>query len=225
MNAVQLSFARRKRKRGPQPQENQSVTTTTRVTGPYDQAFQQHLVDHHIYPNRYMYPDGHVLPRPTNFNEITEYLSRRRQSLSSSQFSDEKFERFQLADEHATKEAQLLSEVIPLIGGNIEDRKCVSGNISFTNLEHSTDGTLVPGKPDRYYGARPEQLDRIIHQDLDGYIIPSTQRDLLIAPNFFLEVKGPVRNGSVAARQATYVGALGARGIQNLQLCKDPMRE
>ncbi|KAH8661074.1 hypothetical protein BGZ61DRAFT_564617 [Ilyonectria robusta] len=49
-----------------------------------------------------------------------------------------------------------------------------------------------------YYGARPEQLDQKVRHELDGYIIPSTQHDLAIAPNFFLEVKGPDGSAAVA---------------------------
>jgi len=49
--------------------------------------------------------------------------------------------------------------VISVIEGKIRDAKCISGGIPFTNLNHLMDGTLVPGNPDRYYGARPEQLD------------------------------------------------------------------
>jgi hypothetical protein len=41
--------------------------------------------------------------------------------------------------------------VIPIIEGNVKDAKCVSGGIPFTNLDHLTDGTIVPGNPDRYW--------------------------------------------------------------------------
>lgn len=77
--------------------------------------------------------------------------------------------------------------------------------------------SLVPGNPDIYYGARPKQLDRRVRDDLSGHIIPSTQHDLPIAPNFFLKAKGPDGSLAVAGRQATYVGALGARGMRSLQ--------
>jgi hypothetical protein len=46
-----------------------------------------------------------------------------------------------------------------MIEGNVGDRKCAARQVPFTNLDHLTDGTLVPGNPDLYYGARPEQLD------------------------------------------------------------------
>lgn len=82
--------------------------------------------------------------------------------------------------------------------------------------QHLTDGTLVPGNPDRYFGARPEQLDRQIRDELNDQIIPSTQHDFPMAPNFFLAVKGPDGSASVAKKQACYDGALGARGMHSL---------
>lgn len=106
--------------------------------------------------------------------------------------------------------------VIPTIEGHVEDNKCVSGGVPFTNLEHLTDGTLVSSKPDLFYGARPEQLDRGVRNELGSLIIPSTQHDLPIAPNFFLAAKGPDGILAVAGRQACYDGALGARGILKL---------
>jgi hypothetical protein len=54
-----------------------------------------------------------------------------------------------------------------------------------------TDGSIVPGNPDLCYGSRPEQVNQKARKDLDGYIVPFTQRDLPVATNFFLEVKGP----------------------------------
>lgn len=74
---------------------------------------------------------------------------------------------------------------------------------------------LTVAKPDLYYGARPEQLDRRVLDELSGHIIPSTEDDLPIAPNFFLAAKGP--DAAVATRQVCYDGALGARGMHSLQ--------
>jgi hypothetical protein len=110
-----------------------------------------------------------------------------------------------------------MESVIPIIEGEIQDAKCVSGGIPFTNLDHLTDGTLVPGNPDCYYGARLEQLNRQVRTELSDHIVPSTQHNLPIVPNFFLAGKGPDGCIAVAARQASYDGALGARGIYKLQ--------
>jgi hypothetical protein len=107
--------------------------------------------------------------------------------------------------------------VIPINEGDIKDAKCVSGGIPFTNLDHLIDGTLVPGNLDIYYSARPEQLDRRVRDELSGHIIPSTQGDLPIVLNFFLAAKGLDRSLAVAGRQASYNGALGARGIHSLE--------
>jgi len=197
--------------------EPTTKTTTTKSTGPYDRAFQQHLIDGGVYPHAYEYPDGRVPAKPNNWEDINRRLSQPRPSLSPSKFSEEAYEKFIRADAHAFKERQIAESVIPVIEGNIRDAKCISGGIPFTNLDHLTNGTLAPGNPDRYYGARPEQLDRRVRTDLSGHIIPSTQHDLPIAPNFFLEVKGPDGSAAVAKRQASYDGALGARGIQSLK--------
>lgn len=192
-------------------------TTTTANTGPYNRNFQQNLVDGGVYPVGYEYPDGQVPPLPANWEEINRELAQPRSSLSPSIFSENDFREFKRADAHASKEKQVTTSVIPIIEGNVVDARCVSGGIPFTNLDHLTDGTLVPGNPDIYYGARPEQLDRRVRNELTGHIIPSTQNDLPIAPNFFIAAKGPDGSLAVAGRQACYDGALGARGIHSLQ--------
>jgi len=223
MSSRPSSLGRRKRSPTKRSSESPSKstgtpnTTSTRSTGPYDRAFQQHLIDHQIFPDGYEYPDGRSPPEPINLDNISDVLAQPRASLSPSRFSTDDFRKFKRADAHASKEREVTTTVIPAIEGNVGDTKCVAGEIPFTNLDHLTDGTLVPGNPDLYYGARPEQIDRNIRSKLEGQIVPSTQHDLPIAPNFFLEVKGPDGSLSVASRQASYDGALGARAIHSLQ--------
>ncbi|PVH91139.1 hypothetical protein DM02DRAFT_620670, partial [Periconia macrospinosa] len=127
------------------------------------------------------------------------------------------YEQFVQADADASKEKQVSESVIPIVEGKIRDAKCRSGGIPFTNLDPLTDGTLKPGNPDVYYGARPEQLSRKVRDELSGDVIPSTQHDLPMVPNFFLAAKGPDGSLAVAGRQACYDGALGARGIHILR--------
>lgn len=221
MSSNHSSLGRRKRgSQSPSKSNATSDTTTTKSTGPYDRAFQQHLIDHDIYPDRYEYPDGRIPPRPGNLEEIRQALGQPRRSLSPSIFPDDKFEAFQRADAHASKESQVIVDVIPMIEGNVGDRKCAARQVPFTNLDHLTDGTLVPGNPDLYYGARPEQLDQKVRQELGGHIIPSTQHDLPIVPNFFLEVKGPDGSAAVAKRQLLYDMALGATGYDAIRSYK-----
>jgi hypothetical protein len=194
-------------------------TTNTKNSGPYDRNFQQKLIDGGVYPHGYRYPDGRVPAKPKNWESINQRLTEPRPSLSPSRFTEEEYEKFIQADVGAFKEDDVTKSVIPFIEGKIRDARCVSGKIPFTNLDPLTKDNLVPGNPDLYYGARPEQLDRGVREDaeLRGRIIPSTQDDLPIAPNFFLAAKGPSGSGEVARRQASYDGALGARGMHSLQ--------
>ena len=223
------------RKRGSIPTSNTSPTTnttktrqttTTKNSGPYDRNFQQNLIDTGVYPDRFEYPNGLIPSRPDNWDEIHRRLPMSRASLSPSQFPDEKFDEFARADAQAPKERQVTSSVIPFIEGKIKDHKCVSGGVPFNNLDplprstlanQADKNSLVPGNPDLYYGARPQQLDARIRTELSGHIIPSTQHDLPIAPNFFLAAKGPNGTMAVADSQACYDGALGARGMHSLQ--------
>ncbi|PTB68911.1 hypothetical protein BBK36DRAFT_1166787 [Trichoderma citrinoviride] len=197
--------------------ETTLTSARTKSTGPYDRAFQQHLIDHRVYPYGYQDLDGELQPRPENMNDISRELARPRASLSPSRFSNEDFHKFQMADINAVRETQVMSNVIPKIEGDTKDYRSVAGEIPFTNLEHLTDGTIKPGNPDLYHGARPEQLNREVRSVLNHQIVPCTQHDLPAVPNFFLQVKGPWGQPAVAYRQMCYDGALGARGIQSLQ--------
>lgn len=222
MSSIQTSSqGRGKRRASTFSSKTQTVatipTTSTRNTRPHNRNFQQNLIDHGVFPEEYEYPDGRVPPVPDNLEEINQILVQPRPSLSPSRCSDGVFRKVKRADAHASKENKVTDSIIPIIEGEIRDGKCVSGGIPFTNLNHLTDGTLSPGNPDVFHGARPEQLNRQIRNELKGHIVPSTQEDLPMAPNFFLAAKGPDGIPAVAGRQACYDGALGARGIQSLQ--------
>jgi hypothetical protein len=69
----------------------------------------------------------------------------------------------------------------------------------------------------RHGGPDLADLSRQVRTELGGRIIPSTQHDLPMLPNFFLAAKGPDGSLAVAGRQACYDAALGARGMESLQ--------
>ena len=221
MNLSQSSSRSRKRGRASTKDTSQTTNTTNTKTtgssGPYSRNFQQRLIDGGVYPDGYEYPDGRVPPEPDNLEEINIILTQPRSSLSPSQFPNEKFREFKRADAHVSKENKATKTVIPIIEDKVKDNKCVEGDVPFNNLAPLTNDELKAAKPDLYYGARPEQLDRRVRDELSGHIIPSTQDDLPIAPNFFLEAKGPDGSAAVAKRQACYDGAFGARGMHSLQ--------
>jgi len=214
------SLRRGRRRRGRQaavPHEPEQ-TNKTKSTTPYDPAFQQHLIDHGVFPPKYSPPNGASVPKPENIGEVRKALGQRRASLSSGQIDLEVlFEKFERADTTAAEECQVMASVIPIIKGDTGDPRSSASDIQFSNLEHLTDGSIVSAKPDTYDGARPEQLSKAIRTELENLVVPSAQHDLPVAPNNFLEVKGQDGSIAVALRQATYDAALGSRALRALQ--------
>ncbi|RCI15742.1 hypothetical protein L249_3230, partial [Ophiocordyceps polyrhachis-furcata BCC 54312] len=234
MSARESSLGRRRREldlgrptqgsQSPAQNSGSRKTTTTRNTGPkYDGNFEQHLIRHRVYPKLFMYPKGKAQLKPDNLDEIRQILAQRGASISSSQFSEDAFEEFRVTDVHSAKELQVMMMVIPIIEGGLGyDPACVAVKEPLRNLNPLTDGSIMPGIPNIYYGARPEHLRPGIYPELGGHIVPSTDDSLPVVPNFFLQVKDPDCAPSVARRQACYNGALGARGIHTLQSYRRP---
>jgi len=104
-----------------------------------------------------------------------------------------------------------------MMQGTIQDERCVKGDVLFNNMANLTTGKISKAKRDVYYGARPEQTHRDVPDRLNSHVVPSTNDNLPVAPNFFVEVKAPDGPSAVAARQACYDGALGARGMHSLR--------
>uniref|UniRef100_A0A8H7NNY8 Uncharacterized protein n=1 Tax=Bionectria ochroleuca TaxID=29856 RepID=A0A8H7NNY8_BIOOC len=187
------------------------VTTPTKpTTNAYHAGFEQHLIDHEVHPPTFA-------SQGPEWAEIMEALDRRRPSLSPSLFSSTNFDTFRARNFAAKNEAAVLRAVIPTITGPIEADPLCLPNAQFAKLKPLTDGTIVPAKPDFYYGADPKDLDRSIRDELAGDIIPSAWEDRPMVPNFFLEVKGPKGTSGVATLQACYDGALGSRAMHSLQ--------
>jgi hypothetical protein len=188
--------------------DGSTLKTTTKKTSAYDRAFEQHLIDHRVYPNN-------RARKPNNWGEINDRIVQPRPSLSPSRFSDGAFETFQQTNEDALSEGKVMRTAFPIIAGkaNIPNE----GDLVFTNLEPLTNGTLVDTKPDCYDGARPEQIDKRVRDELASVIMPSTLQHAPCLPNLFAEGKGPDGSAAIAKRQACYNGALGARGMRALQ--------
>ncbi|KIE01659.1 hypothetical protein MAJ_02464, partial [Metarhizium majus ARSEF 297] len=185
------------------------TTTTKKSTTPYNRGFEQHLTDHGVHP---IYSS-----QEPDLEEVMTAMAVPRPSLSPSRFTDGAFKTFRESNARAKDEDGVLADVIPTITGPRQANHPSSRNTVFGNLKPLTDGTIAPPKPDIYFGAYPERLDRSIRDELDDCIIPSTMEDKPMAPNFFMEVKGPDGSLAVAMRQARYVGAIGSRAMHSLQ--------
>ncbi|PYH88588.1 hypothetical protein BO71DRAFT_132180 [Aspergillus ellipticus CBS 707.79] len=187
-----------------------------RITA-YSANFEQHLIDHGIYPSGYEYPDGQEPEPPENQDAIHERLAKSRLSLSCENFASPEFKAFKRTAYQALSESQVVATVIPLIEGKSGSSRCTGASNPFTNLAPLTDGTVARARPDMFDGARPETLNKRIRTELSDRIIPASEPHLPMAPNLFLEVKGPHGDAAVALRQACYDAALGSRGMHALQ--------
>ena len=203
------------------PPSTEQTTITTKKTkiSTYSCNFLQHLIDHSVYPDGYEYPDGRISALPDNWDEINERLMQRRPSLSPSRFTNDDFRKFKREDNHAFSEDDPVTKkaVSMIEGEGSGDPKCTGGGYPFNNFASLTDSNLVSARPDCFDGARPEQLDRQIREELSNLIIPLNQGDRPIVLNFFLELKGSKGLLDIGKQQAYYNGALGARAIYALQ--------
>jgi hypothetical protein len=189
------------------------TTTKTTATSACSRNFEQNLIEYGVYPNGHEIKSK-VFPEPNNMEEIREILARPRDSP----ISESDFLKLKRADVRASKEKDVITSVIPIIDGEIhDDPKCIGGDWPFSNLAPLTDGSIPAAKPDHHFGARPEDVNIEIRNELNQLIIPSTQTTLPICQNFLLEVKGPDGTAAVVTRQACYDGALAARAMQALR--------
>jgi len=205
-----MSSGRSSSKRRRSTDIRSATSKSRKSTTAYDRGFEQNLIDHGVYlDNR--------AQTPVNWEEINKRLANPRPSLSPSKFSEGAFRAFQMSDFRAKDEDDVMINVVPVISGVDQDNNFSARNTQFGNLKPLTDGTIAAPQPDLYYGARPEQLDRQIRKELSGYIVPSTMEDKPMAPNFYLEAKGPDGSLAVARRQACHGGASGERAFSRLQ--------
>ena len=189
------------------------ISSKTKKSSAYDGGFEQHLIDHGVYPEGY----GGVrnLQEPHNWEEINARLALPRASLSPSRFTREAFLDFKAKNQEALTENTVMSKAFPIITGTADIPS--QENLPFGNLKHLTDGSITKAKPDCYDGSRPADLNKQIREELGPYIVPSTNTAAPCLPNFFTEGKGPNGSTAVCKRQALYDGALGARGIHVLR--------
>jgi len=207
------------RKKAKSEKESNS-SSRTKKSSAYDPAFEQHLIDHGVYPHGYDYNDDDGSVYPDNWEEINDRLAQPRPSLSPSRFPREEFRKFEKTNMQALTENKVMSRAFPIIAGTtgIPSQE----NLRFTNLKDLTDGSITKPQPDLYDGARPEELNKQIRDELGPYIVPSTNTAAPCLPNFFTEAKGPKGTTDVCKRQALYDSAVGARGIHELRSYIDP---
>ncbi|KAL2832140.1 hypothetical protein BDW59DRAFT_115860 [Aspergillus cavernicola] len=200
------------------PMKNTATKPKTGSTTVYDPHFEDHLINHGVYPPFSRYPDGTALSKPENFAEMQSRLQIPRPSRSMSPGSLEKeYAEFAETNAKASDEQLVIKNILPILEGKQKACAITGGGHLFKNLAHLTDGTLANAKPDFYHSAPLNQLNLDIQKQLNNQIIPSSQSNRPIAPNFLVEAKDHAGSACVARRQALYNGALGARAMHSLQ--------
>ena len=194
------------------------TSSSTRKTSAYDPPFEQHLIDHGIYPEGY--GDDEDFEELANIEDINRRLAQPRSSLSPSRFTREQFLDFKKKNREALTESKVMSKAFPIIAGTADIPS--QENLRFTNLQDLTDGSITKAQPDFYDGARPEDLNKQIREELGPYIVPSTNTSAPCLPNFLTEGKGPKGPADVNKLQACYDGAVIERGMLELSSYVDP---
>ncbi|KAI4109447.1 MAG: hypothetical protein LQ345_007072 [Seirophora villosa] len=179
----------------------------------YDANFRQNLKDHGVIVDN-------LGVKPANWAAIHSRLAQRRDSLSSSRFSDVDFEKFQRANDDAASEDGVKMDAFLTIAGTAAIPH--QGDKLFNNLFDFPGGEIAVAQPDWYDGADPSELRKEIRRTLSRYIEPSKNDSLPMLPNFFAEVKGPDGSSRVVMLQALQDATLGARGILAIRGYSDP---
>lgn len=190
-------------------------TGETKTSSPYDAAFKQHLIDGHVWPIHHYLESG--LPdEPNNLQDMTRRICGHPDSLDPEVFTSEDFRAFHKAYSiAASEEAQSRTLDIIERALSLSLLHIKRGPVKFSNLCPLLPDNLVPGNPDRVWGAPPEALDIFVRQKLQEFILPTAERDIM-CPNLLVHVQGPDGSLEVAKLQAVYDGALAARGMEAL---------
>jgi hypothetical protein len=153
----------------------------------------------------------HANPKPP-LDGLHNDLARQRSSVSSSTCK-EIYEAFMNDKENQNSEAKVRSNIVPVLKGRRNNNFKEEEDLQFIAF---SPGTSKP-EPDYYDGAFRKDIDKTVLIELESSIDLTKQYTAGVAPNFFLEVKGPNGNPRKAMLQACHYGAYGARAMQALR--------
>ncbi|KAI9752870.1 MAG: hypothetical protein M4579_005437 [Chaenotheca gracillima] len=174
----------------------------------YDRVFEQTLMDHGVY----MAEETQI---PSNWDEIKSRVTQSRRSLSPARFSQTEFAAFKRAFRDAKSELTVVESVIPIITAS--QNIYHSNGDAFVNLETFASGSVVQARPDYYDGARPQDLNMSVREELWRFIMPASDITKPCLPNLFIEIGNSSDEPVVSERQALHNGAVGARAIHELR--------
>ena len=184
--------------------------TTTDI---HDAAFFQHLADHSIVLDLDLLDEDGIAP--SNQADIKLRLTQRRRSLSPSAFTNVDHARFKKENLAAQNANSVMRDSLPMIARHPDIPH--SRGVRFNNLKPLTDGGIPPAFPALYDGCHLEELDRSVREELETYIVPSSNTFVPCLPTFFTECKGPTGSVQEGKCKILYPGALAARAVHQLR--------
>lgn len=203
----QLSF----RKRVKSGKELNTFLRTKKFSA-YDSVFEQHLIDHDVYSDEY--DDVRNAQEPHNWKEIHVRLTVSWASLSSSCFSRETFLDFKEKNQDALTESQVISKTFSIIADTIDI--LLQQNLWFENLKDLINDFITKTQLNFYDETRSEELNKQIREELESYIVSSTNTAASCLLNFFMKGKSSKKNTLTCKNQASYDNALNAREVHKL---------
>ncbi|POS83525.1 hypothetical protein EPUL_003886 [Erysiphe pulchra] len=182
---------------------------------------QRHFDSHKNGTSRPMLPYAATTDKP-NVRKIPASTTEKKVLMATLTFAPKIspqfiFELFKRSIIRAKNESEVVKYLVPILEGGILVENQGSKHITFSNLEPLTDANieqraLLEGTPDRCYGSPFEQLCKEVREDLNSKVVPTAEKTNPIAPNFFLELKGPEGYQKTADLQAQHYEAWGERG-------------
>ena len=170
----------------------------------YHILFEQYLADHDIYG-----PKHRRALEPKNFGQIQEYIHAHR---ADPRPSIKEFQLFTTANASVSTETDVMSRVVLILCGDANIPNQQGCQFTFDLINNVQTNNPVP---DLFDGAHLEDLSEKLRDQAEvrTKIIPTDHARTLVAPYFFLEVKGPDGNASFLDLQARYYGSYGARAM------------
>ncbi len=176
MISSQSSF----RKRAKSKKESNTFSTT-RKSSAYNRDFEQHLINHDIYPEEY--DNDEDSEESTNMKDINQRLTQSRSSLSSSRFTREQFLNFKKKNRKALTKNKVMSKVFSIIADTVDILS--QKNLSFGNFKDLTNDFIIKDQSDFYDESRSVNLNKRIRNELESYVVSSTNTVASCVLNFY----------------------------------------
>lgn len=176
----------------------------------HSMAWEQHLIDHFIYPPYY-----DQTQYPANLGNIKVKLSRRWPSLDQSRFSDDDYSEFLKTRKEAMSKSSALALVFSTFIGKLDIPH--GQGIPFRNLRRLTEENFPLPRPDFYDGTQLSTHECEVPQGLAKFLMPSTNLFAPIIPPFLMIEGAATTTSPILQRKAWYNSIFAASAMHQVR--------